>query len=576
MKPTPNINYAWSELMIRELNRLGAGAFFLAPGSRSSPLALSAVEWGEKTLVHMDERALGFVALGYARATGRPAVVVTTSGSAAANLWPAVCEASLDAVPLILLTADRPPELRDTGANQTMDQVKLFGDYVRWFADVPCPDMALRPEYVLSTVDHAYFKAMHGHPGPVHLNQMFREPLAPSPGDDRTEAWRRSLKTWWKSDEPWTSTYPSSCDASLAAVAPLLAQARRGVIVAGALRNSEEREAVLAAAKRLRWPVLPDIRSGLRLGRSARGVITMADHILLSERVRARMRPDVVLHLGGRVTSKRIQQWVRDSGAAVIMVNNLPVRMDPDHQIAQRLVTDLHPGLAWPSATRTPAGWSRKWQELNARVTTAWRAMWRESETITEPAVAAGISEWLPDHHRLVLASSMPIRDMEMYGGRTQAAVPVSANRGVSGIDGNLATAVGVAIGSGQPVTIILGDLALLHDLNSLALLKKSPVPVIAVVVNNNGGGIFSFLPVADIPRHFETCFGTPHDLSGFSDAASLFDLDYAGPKTMTELKKVYRAALTSGASTLIEVQTDRTENLKEHQRIQMALQNLK
>lgn len=578
MKSTtpPNLNYAWAGLMIGELKRLGIDSFFISPGSRSSPLALTALDNNVRVIMHFDERGAGFAALGYARATGRPAVVITTSGSAVANLLPSVCEASQDGVPMLIITADRPPELRDTGANQTMDQVKIFQGYTRWQVDLPCPDVRINASFVLSTIDHACSRAVSSYPGPVHINQMFREPLAPVAVNDGSAKWLATVKKWSAHGKPQTVYVKQQARVAreiMKDACHLLASAKRGLIVAGSMASPSDRKAVLAVGKKLGWPVLPDIRSGLRIGRRFPGVIQMADQILLSDRAADQLSPDVVLHLGGRLTSKRIQAFIRRSEAAIAMVNEWPVRLDADGQVTLRLVADISTfaGDLKPIDTRTPSTYLKKWRKLDDAVLGEWQQDQISSGGLTEPRVAAMISRELPAAHGLLLASSMPIRDMEMYGASEQDDIPLASNRGVSGIDGNVATAAGFAIGSGDPVTLIIGDLSLLHDVNSLALVANSRIPVVVIAVNNDGGGIFSFLPQADTPRNFEVCFGTPHGMN-FSQAAVMFGLPYKNPSTPEELVQAYRLAIESGKSALIEINTSRMENLKEHRRIQHRL----
>ncbi len=559
----PNLNYAWAHRIFADLAGLGVNGIFVAPGSRSTPLALAAAEQKNATVtVHYDERGLGFMALGHARATGRPAVVITTSGTAVANLLPAVCEAAMDEIPLIVLTADRPPELRDTGANQAMDHVKIFGSYVRWGFDLPCPDVAISPAALSGTIGQAYAMSMGVPPGPVHLNAMFREPLAPVPANDGSAAW------WRRTRSGPAPVYRPSALPDLGPARAVIAAAQRGVIVAGAARNQRESEAMLACAKRLGWPVLPDIRSGLRLGAGRGGLIRMADHVLLSDAVAKAMAPDVILHLGGRITSKRIMRFAADGKATIVHVSPSPVRLDPDHRVSAHIVADITAD-ALPLRTQTPAAWRRQWQAHNDRVVAAWQLLETGQIGLSEPALAASVARLLPSNHALYLAASMPVRDMDMYalGGPDDARVV--ANRGVSGIDGTIASAVGFGIGTGRPVTLIIGDLAFLHDLNSLARVRDCPVPLIIVLIQNDGGGIFSFLPVAGTTPQFERCLSTPHGLPDFRDAAALYELDYAAPATMEEFRQRYMEACRDGQRIVLEVRTDRAENLLDHRAIQ-------
>lgn len=573
---SPNMNYAWAEVTIRELTRLGVSAFFVAPGSRSSPLAWSAAEYAPDLVVHFDERGLGFAALGHARATGRPAVVITTSGSAVANLLPAACEAAADYVPMILLTADRPPELRASGANQTMDQVGIFSSHLRWHMDLPCPDVRIPGTYLLSTLDEAYARATGVHSGPVHLNQMLREPLAPVVAADQSDAWRNALGGWWKSDQPWTRRPAVSAVADIGGTLEAIRKSRHGLVVAGDLRNAADRQSVLALAARLGWPILPDIRSGLRLQAGHPEIMAMVDQLLLSDKARAALAPDLVLHCGGRVTSKRLQQFLASARTRYVQIHPWPERIDPDNLVTDRIQADIAPTLQAIRRRLSPAvrtnAWLRTWTRLHASVAAAWPpGDVTPGDHITEPMIASQVSRNIPRHHGLVLANSMAVRDMEMYGVATRHPPEVIGNRGVSGIDGNVATAAGYARGTGRPATLVIGDLALLHDLNSLALVGEARIPLTIVVVNNDGGAIFSFLPVAASPKHFERCFGTPHGRS-FQHAATLFDIPYQRPETVGDFVTCYREAVASGQPNLIEVATRRGENVAEHRRIQDRL----
>jgi len=571
-----NLNMAWSELMVRELTRLGAGRFFIAPGSQSSPLALAAADHAAAITVHHDERGLGFAALGWARATGRPAVVITTSGSAVANLWPSVCEAHLDGIPLILLTADRPPELRDTGANQTMPQPGLFGHYVRWQMDLPCPDVKVPASYLLSTIDEAYARAVGEPAGPVHLNQMFREPLAPVRVRDGSAAWQQTVARWWRQDTSWQIRVVGKRSPERRAVNDVAAWAkRRGIIVAGSLALSDDRAAVCQLGDAWGWPVLPDVRSGLRLDMEKHGVVSMIDQLLLGDHATNQLRPDCIVHVGGRLSSKRLNSWLAEAKVPYLHLSDHPDRLDPYGVVTDRWVVSPAKAIASlikaSGKGKAPAGWRKRWMELHHRLETAWRELLAESDGLTEPAVAASVSDLIPAGHGLFVASSMPVRDLDMYGLSRRSPPEVVANRGVSGIDGNLATACGFALGRAAPVTVVIGDVALLHDLNSLGLVAMTGVPVVVVVINNDGGGIFSFLPVSKTPRHFETCFGTPHGRS-FRHAAALYDLPYMNPETAAAFREAYYEAVQRGVSCIIEVRTERAANLREHRRIQNRL----
>jgi 2-succinyl-5-enolpyruvyl-6-hydroxy-3-cyclohexene-1-carboxylate synthase len=565
----PNVNRFWADLIVEEMLRCGVGLFCLSPGSRSTPLATAVFAHPRvRHLMHYDERGTAFAALGWARATGRPACWVTTSGTAVANGLPAIVEANVDGVPLIALTADRPPELRHTAANQTIDQPDIFGGQTRWRFDVPAPTPDVDPAFVLTTVDQAVHRALHPR-GPVHLNAMFREPLAPDPdGRPLPDAPSR----WRQSTDPYTRyEAPAGIDPGFAArLAEQLAGVERGVVVAGRLRTRQEGEAVARLADGLGWPLIADVQSQLR---QRDGVITHADLVVASGAFAAAQRPAFVIHLGGPVVSKRLAQFVRASvreagaQARFVVVRADAVRADADHLVTDRIqaeVSSFCDAVAAALAPRAATGWRRAWRVASDAVAARLAAELDVRPDITEPGVARAVWQALPAGQSLVVASSMPVRDVDAFASGGPGG-PVFANRGASGIDGTVATAAGVARGCDAPVTLLIGDLAMLHDLNSLALLRDADQPpVTIVVVNNDGGGIFSFLPIARHEEVFEPLFGTPHGMD-FAGAATQFGLPYRLAETAAELASVLKTAASGGRSSIVEVRTERVANRALH-----------
>lgn len=578
----PNRTHFFAHLIVDELVRSGVDTFFVAPGSRSTPLTTAVAQHPRaRPVVHVDERGTAFAALGYGRATGCPAAWITTSGTAVANGMPAVVEAATDGVPMLCLTADRPPELRGSGANQTIDQVKIFGDYARHFVDLPPPSSGMPPEALLCVVDEAVHRARRVPPGPVHLNCMFRKPLDPVPsGEGPFDP--PALNRWVGSNAPYTTRpvpAPQVPDADVEALAERLAAERRGLVVAGRLDTDADRDAVRALAQRLGWPLVADVTSGLRLGPVGEAVRAVHVHALLkSDRFRADHAPDAVLHLGGRTLSKQLRLFLRETRPQTFaVVRPDPSRIDPDHVVTHHVESDVAAfGAALldrlPKEPPASPSWTESWRQASAAAGAAIRegidAVSDETGMLVEPAVAHLVARDVPPDHALVLASSMPVRDVQRYAPGAGEAVPVFANRGASGIDGTFATAAGVAIGRDAPATLLIGDLASLHDLSSLALLRHAPV--VAVVVNNEGGGIFHFLPIAEHDEVFEDFFATPHPAS-FSSAAGVYDLAYHRAATAAELSEAYAETCRSGASALIEVRTDRHENPGVHDRLDEA-----
>jgi len=569
----PNVATQWAQMLIEELVRLGVQTCFVAPGSRSTPLTVAAARHPDvRVILHVDERGNAFGALGWGRATGTPAAWITTSGTAVANGLPATVEASVDGVPMVLLTADRPPELRDTGANQTIDQVKIFGDYVGHQVDVPPPTESIDPAYVLTTVDQAVHRAQRRPPGPVHLNCRFRKPLDPV-GEGVGDAPPDVVETWAERETPFTSyptPRPQLPTADLGALADDLEEFDRGLVVAGRLRSDAEAQAVRRLSARLGWPLVPDVTSRLRLGTRAPRSVPYADLVLAADGARRRLRADAVLHVGGRVVSKRLRLFLREAPPSVrAVVRPSPARVDPDHRVTHHLETAVEPFveemIGRLGEERDRGAWTSAWSRAGDRVATVLDNHLATDE-LTEPALAALLSRHVPASHALVTGNSMPVRDVNRHASPDGPPVPAYANRGASGIDGTVATAAGIARGRDAPVTLLLGDLALWHDLNSLALLREQPVVV--VVVNNDGGGIFHFLPIREHDAVFEPYFTTPQGRT-FEEPAATFGLPYVQPDSPGAFRAAYQEACTRSGPSLIEVQTDREANRDVHDRIE-------
>lgn len=573
-----NINAVWAWLIVEELTRCGVFTFFISPGSRSTPLTAAIARHPDtQTIVHFDERGAAFAAIGYGRARRSPAAWVTTSGTAVANGLPAVIEASIDTVPLLLLTADRPPELRRTGANQTIRQPGIFGDYLRWKTDGPPPTTDIPASFVLTTVDQAVHRTTQGAGGPVHLNWMFREPLAPVKDGMNETTYLNPVNAWRSCKLPFTA-YTSSRQIqdnnAVQALTEQLSQCERGVLVAGRIARAGDAKAVADLAAAWGWPLLADIGSQLRIGTGPANRISFYDSLLVQPVPEVLSAPDAVLHFGRRCTSKRLYQWIEASSpSAYAVIDTIPERFDPSHQVTHRAEADIASFCAMLNnvSVRSNETWLRGWQQYDQEAGKVLGNRFQDEAALTEPLVARLISEMLNPDGVLFIANSMPVRDMDAYATATGPFVPIALNRGASGIDGTIATAAGFALGHRKRATLLIGDLSLLHDLNSLALLRALPEPLIVVVINNNGGGIFSFLPIASHSDVFETFFGTPHNLQ-FQHAARLFELQYYAPSTRDTFIDVYRQAMDSSKSAIIEVNTDRRTNRAVHKHIESEI----
>ncbi len=529
-----NLTSIWGKTIIDQLIAQGVSYFCLSPGSRSTPFALAVAEHpGATTFVHFDERGTAFHALGYAKATGKPAAMIVTSGTALGNLLPAIMEAKYAHVPLILLTSDRPVELRDVTANQTCDQLKIFSDYVNYFFDLSSPSTALPQNFLATTVAQMVNRSMYPNKGPVHLNCPFPEPffdeISPQP-----------LKM-----NSTTYTLPEAhlSQENVELWAKTLGEIDRGIIIIGANGSCT---AVDQLSEKLGWPIFADINSSHRHLATHRS-IPYYHHILKSL---PDLKADAILHFGDAYVSKVLLQWSAQQ-KRVIHVASHPKRVDPLHCVTDRIICD--PQFFCSSvAGRLVAkqGWFDEWVEM------ATPAI--EGGNLTEPGV---IKELEKVDTPLFFANSMPIRDAEMFFFPRTPRGPIFANRGLSGIDGNIATCAGIA--NQMPLIGVVGDQTFLHDLNSLAQLKKTKHPVKLIVINNGGGGIFSFLSIGERKELLDTYFAAAHELK-FEKAAELFGLPYENPKTTEELG----AILKKEGSCLIEVHTNREENLALHKQI--------
>lgn len=555
----PNPSTALARTAVDELVRNGVGHLALGPGSRSASVAMAAASHpGMQVHVEIDERSAGFLALGIGKAGPAPAAVLTTSGTAAANLLPAVVEADRSETPLLVLTADRPPELRDVGANQTIDQVGLYGDAVRWFVDVGVPeDRGGSNPYWRSTVCRAVASARGGQgpPGPVHLNLPFREPLVPASDDGRVAAEVFTSDTDGRADGgPWIRNQ-GGVQAPAVPVPEELAVLERGVVVAGSGRWGR---AAAELARSAGWPLLAEAGSGVREPET----ISTAHHLLSYPDFASAHLPDVAVVVGSAPVSRATAAWL---GRVPRLISADPHRWrDPD-----RTVTDLIPGApTWPyPEPRPPGEWAVAWLKADE---VARLALDRALDALlepTEPRTARDTARSVPDGRALVVASSMPVRDLDWF--MPPRRIRVYANRGASGIDGFVSTTLGVAAASAGPVTALAGDLSILHDANGF-LVRPRPEAVF-VVINNDGGGIFSFLPQARFPEHFEQVFGTPHHRS-FERLAAFHDLGHRRVTAAADLVGAIEEGRKAGGVHLVEVVTDRAANVEVHRELTAAV----
>ena len=538
-----------------ELIRCGLREVVLAPGSRSTPLAMAFLdaERQDRLRLHVriDERSASFAALGLAKVSRRPVAVLCTSGTAAANFHPAVIEAGESGVPLLVLTADRPPELRGTGANQTIDQIKLYGGAVRWFCEVGLPEQRQGAvAYWRSVACQAWAHAAGsagGFAGPVHLNLAFREPLTPElPGGTGEQDWPELLDGR-PGGRPWTrveqrGTAPAELE---------LTWTERGVVVCG--DGDYDAAALVELAERAGWPVLAEPSSGARRGPNA---LPAYQYLLATPEFAAAHQPDVLVSAGRPGLSRAQMAFLGGPAGRHVVIGQGPgCWADP-----QRAATDVTAGIrlgSTPAQTRgvpaRPTGWLDGWRRADDAARRATDAVLDRDDSLTEPRLARDLVTGLPEGALLWAGSSMPVRDIDSHG-VPRADIRILASRGASGIDGTVSAAIGAALAHGGPAFALIGDLALLHDAPGLALGPDEPrADLCLIVVNNDGGGIFSTLEQAAFTGSFERLFGTPHG-AGLPQLAAAFGLPYQRLDQPEDLGK----ALPGTGLRIIEAQTDR------------------
>src|SRR4051812_48151697 len=564
--------------MAEELARSGVRQAVISPGSRSTPLAVAL--WREPRIevsVILDERSAGFFALGTALATRLPAAVLCTSGSAAANFHPAVVEADEANVPLIVLTADRPPELRGIGAGQTIDQLKLYGDAVRWFCEVgthEADDDGLL--HFRSVACRAYASALGDpRPGPVHLNVPWREPLAPVPIQGQVTA-IEPLALEGRGDAPLHSVAqatPRADEAVLDRLAERIESAPRGLIVAGRQPDPGLAAPIAELAAAAGYPVLAEPTSQLRRGPHDRSLLVTTYDAVVRDRPED-LEPELVIRFGDLPTSKPLRQWL----AAIDELDQIVVDpagdwREPTRRVATLMRSDpaataralterlsrLRPGAAAVAGSPYAADWLETEREVREAVDGRLEAL----DELSEPGLWAALGKALRDGDSVFAASSMPVRDLEAFLRPGPEGVRFASNRGANGIDGLVSTSAGLATGSGSRTWAILGDLALFHDIGGLAAAGQAP-DLRLIVIDNSGGGIFHFLPQAEAmdEAEFEALLGTPAGRDP-ADAARLYDLVVAEPETSGELDDAL-----AGEAEMIVVRTDRRRNLELHREL--------
>ncbi|MBQ6446684.1 2-succinyl-5-enolpyruvyl-6-hydroxy-3-cyclohexene-1-carboxylic-acid synthase [Cytobacillus oceanisediminis] len=568
---------AYVHALISELVKNGVAHAVISPGSRSTPISLLLAEEEDIQLhVHVDERSAAFFALGIAKASKKPTVLVCTSGTAAANYFPAIVEAKISRIPLVVLTADRPHELRDVGAPQAIDQLDLYGKHVKWFMEMATPDSSPGMIRYAKTVGARAIAMAKQHPsGPVHVNIPLREPLIPDL--DNLEYYRleEQKKT---SIQIQTGEFILSDSYFQDLVSTLnKKEDRKGIIICGEINNEEFFAKVIKLAGQTGFPIIADPLSQLRSKSADKEIIIDTyDTFLRNEKVKSLLKPDVIIRFGSMPVSKPLTIFLRENEQAKqIVVDGGSGYRDPNQLTTEMVYCEE--GYFCEKLTSVISHCSlnhylNKWIEIN-ELTKKELMQTAEIQEISEAKLFHSLGELIPNDAVLFVGNSMPIRDLDTFFHKQNKEVTIVANRGANGIDGTISTALGVGVIK-QPLFLIVGDLTFFHDLNGLILSQLYQLPITVLLINNNGGGIFSFLPQVELPRHFELLFGTPLDID-FKHAVEMYKGEYELIKSWQDLQMLFQKSNFTAGLRVWELQTNRERNLLEHRQMTNRIQKV-
>jgi 2-succinyl-5-enolpyruvyl-6-hydroxy-3-cyclohexene-1-carboxylate synthase len=546
---------------IDELHQSGVKRVVISPGSRSTPLALLfAKHPAIEVFINIDERSAAFFALGMAKADNEPTAVLCTSGTAAANYYPAVIEAKYSRVPLVVLTADRPHELREFGAPQAINQINLFGSHVKWFDEMALPEQTgTMIQYAKRTASRGTAIARSVPEGPVHFNFPLREPLIPNMDYVFQEGKQGTSIAQGMSVVP---------PAVLERLSMTLAQKQKGIIVVGPQDDKAVVDAVISLAEKLNFPVLADPLSSVRSGNHSKThVIDGYDSFLRSEKVKQMVVPDIVIRVGAMPVSKALTIFLKNLDIDHWVIDSGEMWRDPAGKATEMIYADEAQFINQLSEAVNPhdskEDWLENWVNINRAAQQQVAEYQAASETLDEGMAVRTLIESLPEEAVVFASNSMPIRDIDTFFANNSKNIRVMGNRGANGIDGVISTALGICA-TGNPTYLVIGDLAFYHDMNGLLAGKMHKLNLKILLINNNGGGIFSYLPQANEKEHFELLFGTPADLD-FSHTASLYGAHFNKAENHEQLSQSLSEWDSHEGLSIIEAITSRNENVLNH-----------
>ncbi|MCV9888987.1 2-succinyl-5-enolpyruvyl-6-hydroxy-3-cyclohexene-1-carboxylic-acid synthase [Metabacillus halosaccharovorans] len=555
---------------VDELTRLGVNKAVISPGSRSTPLAMLMAEHPKLSCyMNIDERSAGFFALGLAKEKKKPVVLVCTSGTAAANYYPAIVEARYARVPLIVLTADRPHELRDVGAPQAIDQLQMYGNYPKWFVDVALPEEEVGMYRYVRTIAGRAFAISASYPaGVVHLNFPFREPLIPNLG----------LPNLWEAEDDRPSYLhtiqglPQLAKSQIKDIADIMKGISKGLIICGEQNDSEFITTVKELSGKLKYPILADPLSQLRTGKSdKRGIIEGYDSILKDPEMINILKPELIIRFGPMPVSKPLMLMLKNNpDITQIIVDPSEEYRDPTLNASHMIVcnhTKFCEDLSGILEERVSNQFYDDWILSNTIFQDMIEHKLGHINDLFEGKIVRELQHVLPDGSCLVVGSSMPIRDVDTFFRNTDKEIRVLANRGANGIDGVVSTALGISAVSTEPAFLLIGDLSFFHDFNGLLAAKMNNLDLTIILVNNDGGGIFSFLPQSKEEKHFETLYGTPIGID-FSKVVDMYQGEYEKINSWDELHTYFQDKWSNRGLKVIEIETNRTTRVNIHREL--------
>ncbi len=574
MKIKINRNILWTETFVNELVSMGVSYACISPGSRNTPLTLAFSNNKKiKTFVQIDERSCAFFALGIAKQSGTPVVVVSTSGTATAELYPAIIEAYQSRVPLIICTADRPPELLDCGANQTINQNNIYKNHIRWFFDIGLPEINKRRlKHIKVLARRAYTESLFRSKGPVHLNFPFRKPFEP---DSYTDEVSHSLIEYAKSaaEIKKISSVPeenSKTNKILKDISQLVQYEEKGLIIVGPSENSNNfKQLCEKLSELLSYPVLADGTSRLRFGENISNVICNYDAFLRSASVRKKLKAKIIIHFGRTITSKTLDLYLEGLNAQRFMINEFGDWFDPSNKSnavinekPELFCSNLINELKETKFKRKKTNWLNDILLLDSKAEKIKSQIIEKAFFPSESRIYSEIIKLLPNQSNIMISNSLPIRDFDNFVSNSPKELVTFCSRGASGIDGITSTALGIAAASGNLTILITGDLAFYHDLNGLLAANKYSIPLIIILINNNGGGIFQLLPISKYKESFSEFFLSPHNLE-FSLFVKAYRGKYSLIKSWKSLQQKFSEAKKQKKFHVLEIKTNSLKSLK-------------